>query len=140
MDDFQSVYVLSMSQRLLSIGRYFLLGILFVSLNGHLALLQTLAWGNMLVSYSQQASLAEAAKKTFDGEHPCSLCKVVRETKKQEQKKPLLKAEIKLDVALPVSLRLQDIRGEDFTLQIPGYVGADSSVILGVPLQPPRRA
>lgn len=129
-----------MSQRLLNIGRYFLLGILFVSLNGHLALLQTLAWGNMLVSYSQQASLAEAAKKTFDGEHPCSLCKVVDESKKQEQKKPLLKAEIKLDLALSVTVQLADIRGKDFIVQIPSYAGMDSRVSLAVPLQPPRWA
>ena len=129
-----------MSQRLLNMGRYFLLGILFVSLNGHLALLQTLAWGNMLVSYSQEASLAEAAKKTFDGEHPCSLCKVVSESKKQERKKPLLKAEIKLDVALPVPVQLADIRGKDFIVQIPSYVGMDSCVSLAVPLQPPRWA
>lgn len=127
-----------MPQRVLNIGRYFLLGILFVSLNGHLALLQTLAWGNMLVSYSQQSSLAEAAKKTFDGEHPCSLCKMVSESKKQEQKKPLLKAEIKLDVALPVVIQLADICGSDFVIQIPDYAGKDSCVSLAVPLQPPR--
>jgi hypothetical protein len=127
-----------MSQRLLNIGRYVLLGILFVSLNGHLALLQTLAWGNMLVSYSQQASLSEAAKKTFDGEHPCSLCKVVSESKKQEQKKPFLKSEIKLDITLPTSLSLADISGMDIVLQIPGYAGVDSCVSLAVPLQPPR--
>jgi hypothetical protein len=94
----------------------------------------------MLVSYSQQATLAEAAKKTFDGEHPCSLCKVVDESKKQEQKKPLLKAEIKLDVALPVAVQLAELRGNDFIVQIPSYAGTDSCVSLAVPLQPPRWA
>jgi hypothetical protein len=132
------MFLEAVPQRLLLLGRYFLLGILFVSLNGHLALLQTLAWGNMLVSYSQQASLAEAAQKTFDGEHPCSLCKVVSESKKQEKKKPLLKAEIKLDVTLPVAVGLADIRGRDFVVQLPVYAGADCCVSLAVPLQPPR--
>lgn len=129
-----------MSQRLLNIGRYFLLGILFVSLNGHLALLQTLAWGNMLVTYSQQASLSEAAKKTFDGGHPCSLCKVVIESKKQEQKKPLLKSEIKLDVALPACVTIADISGKDIVVQIPDYAGSNCRISLGVLLQPPRSA
>ncbi len=127
-----------MSQRLLSIGRYFLLGILFVSLNGHLALLQTLAWGNMLVDYSKQSSFSEAAKKTFDGEHPCKLCKVVSESKKQEEKKPLLKSEIKLDVALPSVVHLSDPRSTDLVVRVPAYEGRDARVELGVRLQPPR--
>jgi hypothetical protein len=47
--------------------------------------------------------MQEAAKKTFDGEHPCALCKVVKESKSQEERKPLAKSEMKLDVVLPLS-------------------------------------
>ena len=62
---------------------------LALSLGLHWALLQTVAWTGMLFRYSQQATLAEAIAKTFDGRHPCSLCKVIeqaRSSEKQEQK------------------------------------------------------
>ena len=39
--------------------------------------LQTLAWVGMVVTYSQQSSFPEALAKTFDGDHPCKLCKQV---------------------------------------------------------------
>jgi hypothetical protein len=127
-----------MLQRLLNLGHWILLGILFVSLGGHLALLQTVAWGNMLVDYSKSASFSEAAKMTFDGGHPCSLCKVVEESKKQEEKKPLLKATAKMEVALPLAVRLNDPVGKSFVIAVPEYDGQDSRVRLEVPVRPPR--
>lgn len=50
---------------------------LVLSLGLHWTLLQSAAWVGMVVSYSKDASLAEALEKTFDGEHPCPLCKLV---------------------------------------------------------------
>jgi hypothetical protein len=41
---------------------------------------------SMLVSFSQQGGLEEAISKTFDGKHPCKLCKLVSEGKKAEHK------------------------------------------------------
>ena len=67
-----------MPKLVLRASQYLLIGTLFVSLGGHLALLQTVAWGNMLVRFSRTESFAEAAKKTFDGKHPCPLCKLVK--------------------------------------------------------------
>ncbi len=40
--------------------------------------LQGIAWTGMMIKFSQQDSLAEAVSKTFDGEHPCPLCKAVK--------------------------------------------------------------
>ena len=60
----------------------------FVSGGGHWALLQSVAWARMLVSYSRTDSLADAVGKTFDGEHPCPMCKKIkadRERERQEQ-------------------------------------------------------
>ena len=51
--------------------------LLIVSVGGHWALAQSLAWAGMLVSYSQEGTIAEAVEKTFDGAHPCKLCKVI---------------------------------------------------------------
>ena len=44
----------------------------------HWSLLQTVAWVGMAVQFSKSDTLANAISKTFDGQHPCSLCKVVK--------------------------------------------------------------
>jgi hypothetical protein len=51
---------------------------------GHWGVMQVIAWSNMIVDYSAQDGLIEGAKKTFDGEHPCCMCKAIAEGKKQE--------------------------------------------------------
>lgn len=57
---------------------------------------------NTPVSHSRAASLSEALTKTFDGKHPCSLCKAIQkgraDEKKQEQQQ--VKPGSKLDLGL----------------------------------------
>jgi hypothetical protein len=53
-------------------------------LGGHWFLLQSIAWGHMLVSYSQSGSLRSAISKTFDGEHPCEMCVSISEGRQKE--------------------------------------------------------
>ena len=76
--------------------------VLVLSLGLHWTLLQTVAWTGMLMTYARQGSFREAVAKTFDGEHPCVLCKVIQkgraEEKKQEQQQ--VKPGFKLDVGL----------------------------------------
>jgi hypothetical protein len=103
-----------------------------------LVVLQTIAWGTMLRDFSRTSSLEEAAKKTFDGEHPCALCKVVEKSKEQEDKKPLLKAVAKMDVAIPTPILLKSPSGVPVVIVVPGYFGMDAEVCLGVLWQPPR--
>jgi hypothetical protein len=55
------------------------------SIGLHWAFFQTLAWAQMVISYSQNASLSEALVKTFDGKHPCKLCKNIAESKRTEK-------------------------------------------------------
>ena len=74
-----------------------LVGSLIVAIGAHWALLQSVAWTSMFIAYSQNASLKEALKKTFDGKHPCNLCKVVQEGKKSERKNDVQKSDNKLD-------------------------------------------
>ena len=50
---------------------------LVLSLGLHWTVLQSAAWVSMIVSYSQEGSLSEALEKTFDGEHPCELCRMI---------------------------------------------------------------
>ncbi|HEY2951339.1 MAG TPA: hypothetical protein VGK40_02085 [Verrucomicrobiae bacterium] len=51
---------------------------LVLAIGGHWAVLQTAAWVGMVISYSQDSPLKEAVVKTFDGRHPCKLCKAVQ--------------------------------------------------------------
>jgi hypothetical protein len=40
----------------------------------------------MVVNYSRDGSVGEAFAKTFDGKHPCHLCKAIAAGKKAEKK------------------------------------------------------
>jgi hypothetical protein len=55
------------------------------SLGLHWGLFQSVAWMRMVISYSQAAPLTEALAKTFDGKHPCSLCKEIAKGKQSEK-------------------------------------------------------
>lgn len=64
-----------------------LAGLLAMSMlfGGHWMVLQSVAWGRMLVDYSRGGSVAEAVSKTFSGQHPCSMCLKIQEGRQQEQ-------------------------------------------------------
>ena len=63
---------------------------LFLLAGGHWGAMQTMAWAGMLWNYTQaDGSLLSGVKKTFDGEHPCTLCKSIKTAKKTEQSKPV---------------------------------------------------
>lgn len=76
-----------------------LLGLtLAFALGAHWLVLQSVAWVGMVITYSQDAPLMEAISMTFDGAHPCKLCKVVKAGKQAEQKQVLVKLDSKLDL------------------------------------------
>jgi hypothetical protein len=39
--------------------------------------LQTVAWTGMLIRYSSEGGVRQGLAQTFDGEHPCPLCKAI---------------------------------------------------------------
>ena len=47
--------------------KWLVAGLLILTIGGHWAVLQSVAWVGMAVSYSQNASFKEALQKTFDG-------------------------------------------------------------------------
>ena len=51
------------------------------------AMLQGVAWSRMLVTYSAQAGLAAGVTMTFDGQHPCCMCKSIAGARQQRQDK-----------------------------------------------------
>ncbi len=74
---------------LLRLSRFLIVIALAGSIGLHWTLLQPVAWVGMIVSYSQDAPLAEALAKTFDGKHPCFLCKQIARGRQSEKKSDL---------------------------------------------------
>lgn len=66
--------------------RFLIIVALAGSIGLHWAFLQSVAWVSMVVTYSQDVPITEAISKTFDGQHPCKLCKGIAAGKKSEQK------------------------------------------------------
>ena len=62
---------------------------LFLSTGGHLALLQGVAWATMIRDYSRAGSVTAAVEKTFDGKHPCPLCKKIAAQRSHEENAPV---------------------------------------------------
>lgn len=78
------------------LGTLFAAIALFTVAGGHWAVLQSVAWAQMLRDYSVGASLTAAVEKTFSGKFPCGMCRKIAEAKKDEaQKRPALLSEKK---------------------------------------------
>jgi hypothetical protein len=78
---------------------------MFFVAGGHWGALQTVAWAGMLWSYSQaEGSLLTGVKKTFDGEHPCTMCDSIKTAKSKEQSKPVTLVSTKKIETFPAPL------------------------------------
>ena len=58
-----------------AIGRATTILALCLAIGLHWAALQSVAWTAMLIEYSRHAPLRQAIAQTFDGDHPCAMCK-----------------------------------------------------------------
>ena len=67
-------------------GRGCVLVALIVSTGAHWATLQTVAWTAMLADNLRTHALGEAMTFTFDGKHPCCLCRAIAAGKQSERK------------------------------------------------------
>ena len=90
------------------ISMLFIAAALFSLSGGHWALLQSVAWVNMVRTYSSQSSLSSAVEKTFSGKYRCALCKKIEQAKQQEKKNSFVtemfkkrEAVLKLPLSLP---------------------------------------
>jgi hypothetical protein len=68
------------------IGKIFLVLALVTMIGAQWAALQTVAWTAMLADNLQTNSFHDAMTKTFDGKHPCCLCKAIAAAKQSEKK------------------------------------------------------
>jgi hypothetical protein len=107
-------------------------------LGGHWMLLQSAAWVGMVIDYSHRESLPAAIGKTFDGAHPCALCKQIVVGKKHEKKSgaPIPAGKIDL-ICEPrvIALHPPPLEREDTAPQV-----AMAARFLRPLLQPPRLA
>jgi len=86
------------------LGHLFVIVALLTATGGHWAVLQSVAWTTMLAGNLRTDSLEVAVTKTFDGQHPCNLCKVVSAGKKSEKQteSPTLAKKLEFISARPV--------------------------------------
>ncbi len=62
--------------------------LLALLMQGPAMLVQEVAWVNMLVTYTQERGLKRGVIETFDGEHPCELCKTAEKMRQQKGDDP----------------------------------------------------
>ncbi len=61
---------------------------LFALSGGHWAVLQSIAWAQMMRDYSKTASITEAIAKTFNGRSPCGMCTRISQERQKENSAP----------------------------------------------------
>ena len=71
------------------LGHVLLILALLGATGGHWTVLQTVAWADMLAKNLQTESVGAALTKTFDGQHPCKMCKQISAGKKAEKQSEL---------------------------------------------------
>ena len=76
------------------IGNLLMIFAVLAATGTHWMILQSVAWTRMLAENLQTSSLQKAIVCTFDGKHPCCLCKRIAK-EKQSEKKSDLQVELK---------------------------------------------
>lgn len=81
-----------------TLQKWIVVGTIILGMGAHWVILQSVAWTGMVINYSQCSSFKEALQKTFDGKHPCSICKAVKAGRQSEQNQDQQKLSLKLDL------------------------------------------
>ena len=118
------------------LGQILMIVALLASIGAHWATLQSVAWTAMLAENLQSASLSRALTETFDGKHPCPLCKAVAAGKAAEQKS-VFSLELKKLEYPPVPASFTVVAPARFQLLPP--VNFSAETFMSEPLLPPPR-
>lgn len=80
-------------------GHLLVVAALLAAIGGHWAILQSVAWATMLTDNLRTSSITEAVSNTFDGEHPCAMCKAIKQGRAEEkqQDKQQVKTGLKIE-------------------------------------------
>ncbi|MFO1476333.1 MAG: hypothetical protein U1F98_06750 [Verrucomicrobiota bacterium] len=82
-----------------------MLAALLSTAGGNWTLLQSVAWTGMLADNLRRGSFSEAVERTFDGRHPCKLCRQIDRARRSEKQAPQKAAHVRLEFAhWPVTL------------------------------------
>ena len=118
-------------------GRLLLITALVSVIGGHWAILQSVAWANMLVVNLRTDSFTEAVSKTFDGEHPCRMCQAISQERQTEKKEDLLDLKLrKLEFTQKVETVV--LTPPLLFWELPSQSSAFDSLSSPPPLPPPR--
>jgi len=118
------------------LGKIFLVLALAAMLGAHWTLLQTVAWTTMLADNLHSGSFCNAVTKTFDGKHPCPLCKAIAVGKQSEKKTEFSLQSQKLEFP-PANENFALIAPSQFQL-LPLENSSAKSLAQKPLLQPPR--
>lgn len=121
-----------------SLTRQITVIMLALTLGLHWTVLQSVAWMGMLIRYSSQGTVSEAIIKTFDGNHPCSMCLAVAKGKDTEKEQKKLKGFEKFDGILPKLSKV--ILDMPVKINIPLAVDDPCQSIYPPPSPPPKVA
>jgi hypothetical protein len=103
---------------------------------GPWSIMQAVAWTTMLAGNLRTGSFSQAVSRTFDGQHPCNLCKAIAAGKKSEGKSEMTPPVMRLEF-LPRSRSFALIESDCVLLPaIPGRIVR--SITLQPPTPPPR--
>ena len=128
---------LRMPPTVLRLGQVLMLLVLFAASGGHWMALQSVAWSRMLVSYSRGGHIVAAVTKTFDGRHPCTLCKEIQRAKSSEpQPERAMEVENQAAFVAPALVAMVRNEGISWRLEIPEWHG---EVRAEQPTAPPPR-
>jgi hypothetical protein len=125
-----------MPAMLLRFGQMLMLVVLFAAAGGHWMALQSLAWTQMLVSYSQDGPLLEAVAKTFDGQHPCTLCKKIERARRSQPVSRTIQQDSQASFLAPPVLAVAKGEGMSWKMEIPQRSARQRSE---PPIAPPPR-
>jgi hypothetical protein len=118
-------------------GKCLVVAALVLMTGGHWAALQAVAWTTMLANNLRSQSFTDAVSDTFDGEHPCCLCKAIQAGKKAEKNSEAVAPALKMEFP-PVAEGIPLIPPAQFEeLSPPNFFAVSFSH--PPPFPPPRR-
>ena len=74
------------------------MALILIMTGGHWLILQSVVWTKMIIDYSRSTSLWTALDRTFDGRHPCDLCKTIQRAKQSSKQQELQQPSMNYDV------------------------------------------
>jgi hypothetical protein len=118
------------------LGKFLVILALVATTGLHWAALQSVAWTTMVADNLHSDSFCDAVTKTFDGQHPCCLCKAIVAGKQSEKKNEFSFQSQKLEFP-PLKENFALVAPSQFQL-LPFKNFSAKSLAQKPPLRPPR--